>query len=158
MQEKNQDIPMSVEFPKDLIIKKFGKYFTNSISWMIALAILEGFKTIYIYGVDMAQDDEFAFQRPSCEYFIGWAKGAGINVVIPAKSDLLKAAWLYPYEDDSAFKLKCDTRRQELQQRIHQAANTEQQSRDTRMQLIGANENMRYVEKAFCNTITEFIK
>ena len=31
------------------------------------------------FGVDMAQDDEYASQRPSCEYFIGLARGMAEN-------------------------------------------------------------------------------
>ena len=75
MQEKNPDIPMSIEFPKDEILKNFRKYFTNTISWMLALAVKEGFKKIHLYGVDMAMDGEYSFERPSVEYFLGFVEG-----------------------------------------------------------------------------------
>ena len=65
MQERYPDIPSSVKYPLDKMIEEFGiersninhkpdAYFTNSISFMIALAIYEGFKEIHVYGVDMA--------------------------------------------------------------------------------------------------------
>jgi len=156
MQEKQPDIPMSVKFPKDEILQMFGRYFTNSISWEIALAIAEGFKEIHIYGVDMATDDEHAFERPSVEYFCGWARGAGINLVIPEKSDLLKSMWLYPYEDDSVFRTKLQARRVELRERIGVLGSQEQGLRDQRMHLIGAAENMNYVQKCWSDNAKEF--
>lgn len=149
MQVKEPDIPMSIEFPKDLICQEFGRYFTNSISWEIALAIYEGFEAIHVYGVDMAQDDEYAHQRPSCEYFIGFARGRGISVYIPDKSDLCKTLWLYPYEDDSPFHVKMNSRRGELRERINMLASNEQALHDERLTLIGAIENMNYVQKCW---------
>ena len=59
------DIPMAIPFPHEELTKYFGRYFTNSISWEIALAIYEtvqarkkglsGFTDIFIFGVDMAK-------------------------------------------------------------------------------------------------------
>lgn len=152
MQKREPDVPSSVEFPKDMLMAEFGRYFTNSISWEIALAIHEGFKTIYIFGVDMAQDSEHAYERPSVEFFCGWARGAGINLVMPQKSDLLKTAWIYPYEDDAPMRIKFQSRRGELRDRINQAGMTEQNAHDERMQLMGALENMNYIEKAWISS------
>jgi len=90
MQRHHEDIPNSVAFPIELFREVFGDYFTCTASYMIAMAIYEGYEEIHIYGVDMAADTEYASQRPSCEYFIGIAEGKGIKVVIPLDSDLLK--------------------------------------------------------------------
>lgn len=155
MQQLEQDVPMSIPFPWTDMIKEFGDYFTNSISWEIALAIKEGFEAIHIYGVDMSQDDEYSSQRPSCEYFIGLARGKGISVHVPAKSDLLKTMWVYPLEDDAKFRVKIDGRRVELRQRCNQLSAEEQACRDQRMQLLGALENMNYIEKCWCGTAQE---
>ena len=95
MQDKYPGIPMSVRFPKEKIMAEFGSYFTNSISWEIALAVMEGFKEIHLYGVDMATHSEYAYERPSVEFFLGWARGRGIKLVIPERCDLLKTLWLY---------------------------------------------------------------
>lgn len=66
MWEHYDDIPSSVRFPKEEIVnwlreKGFNgaRYFTNSISWMIALALYEGFEEVHVYGVDMATDSEY---------------------------------------------------------------------------------------------------
>lgn len=163
MMDKQPDIPMSVKWPRDELLWVFPrKYFTNSISWMIALAIAEDFKEIHIFGVDMAQDDEidseYAEQRPSCEYFVGYAEGRGIKVVIPDKSDLLKCLWLYPYEDASPFRTKLEARRGELRGRVNQLAAQEQQIRDSRMQLMGALENNNHIFRNWAQSVNENVK
>jgi hypothetical protein len=87
---------------------------------MLAMAMDEGYKEIHLYGVDMANGSEYQDQRPSCEYFIGLARGAGIIVAIPSTSDLLKTPILYGYEEEkqSIMKFKYQTRLKELDQRL----------------------------------------
>lgn len=100
MCKKFEDIPTAVAYPKDHIVERFGTYFTNTISWQIALAIDLGFQEIQLWGVNMANDEEYASQRPSCEYFIGLARGMGIKVTIPDESDLCKSWTLYGFDDE----------------------------------------------------------
>lgn len=100
MQRLDEKIPAGVLYPKDEIVDRFGRYFTNTVSWMIALAIHEGASEIGVWGVDMADDTEYAHQRPSCEYFLGLAVGAGITLHVPDTSDLLKTSVLYGFETD----------------------------------------------------------
>ena len=60
MVQKFDDIPMSEAYPLDAIIKELDTdYFTNSISYMVAYAIYLGYEEIHLYGVDMAQDEEY---------------------------------------------------------------------------------------------------
>jgi len=158
MQKREPDVPMSIAFPKEKITDHFGTYFTNSISWEIALAIYEGFKTIGIWGVDMAQDDEYSYERPSVEFFVGWAKGAGINVIVPEKCDLLKEMWLYPFEDSSPFRTKVQGRTEELSRRINVAAQNEQTQRDIRNQLLGARDNMQYILRTWSAAQRELVR
>lgn len=156
MQEKEPDIPMAIPFPKDEMLAKFvRRYFTNSISWEIALAIAEGFSEIHVYGIDMSQDDEYAEQRPSVEYFVGWADALGIKFYIPAKSDLCKTVWLYPFEDDAPMRQKIDARRVELRNRVNETAANEQNLHDTRMQILGALDNMNYMQKTWSNAVRQ---
>lgn len=156
MQDIEEDIPMSCKFPmKSVMSGCESDYFTNSISWMIALAIYEEFKEIHIYGVDMAQADEYVEQRPSVEYFIGLARGRGIKVYFPDNCDLCKAFWLYPFEDDVVFESKIRNRVQELRGRAQQLAGQEQGARDQRMQLLGAADNMAYIRSNWRGQIKE---
>ena len=102
MLEHYEEYPTSEPFPIKKITERFGAYFTNSISYLLALAILRDADEISIYGVNMATDVEFTTQRPSCEYYIGLARGLGITVNVPDDSDMMKCPGLYGY-DDAAF-------------------------------------------------------
>lgn len=63
MQQHWDDIPNSVTYPMAQICEAFPNpapgwkpYLTNSISYMLALAIMESFEEIHVYGVDMSHD------------------------------------------------------------------------------------------------------
>ena len=107
-------------FPHTELVDRFAPYFTNTVSWLIALAIVMDFEEIHIYGVDMAQDTlqhaEYRQQRPSCEWLIGYAQGKGITVVMPPGSDLLKASHLYGFDSPQHLE-KLQARMGELGQR-----------------------------------------
>jgi hypothetical protein len=90
--------PGAVPYPLEAMCAEFGRYFTSTIGYMLALAISEKATWIGLYGVDLASDIEYPQQRPNTEYLIGLAKGKGITVEIPPTSALLKAGHLYGYE------------------------------------------------------------
>ena len=136
--------PTSVAYPREEVIDEFGRYFTNSVSWMIAHAILEGATTIGIYGVDMAQGGEYSAQRPSCEYFLGLAAGLGIELIIAETSDLLKTTSLYG-ESDSGFRAKLEQRSTELRSRIGQIETEVDRLTAARYQMLGALESNDYI-------------
>lgn len=113
-------------------------------------------------------------QRPSVEFYLGWIKGmdmarrlineAGgikgrmlprMKLYVPDNSDLMKAMWLYPFEDDQAYDEKIRTRIGELRMRAGQMAGNEQALRDQRMQLLGAADNMRYIRRNWRGAIRE---
>ena len=126
------DLPASGEiktgrpYPIKPVLHHFRRrYFTNQVSWMIALAILERPQAIGIWGVDMCvrspalDENEYGNQRPSCEWLIGWAEGAGIEVVIPDECELLKHPYLYGFEHrGNAFRIRWEARRKELEERM----------------------------------------
>lgn len=141
----------AVPFPKDEIVGAFGRYFSNSISWMIAHAIYEGATEIHVYGVDMAQGTEYSAQRPSCEYFLGYAAGRGIKIHVPAQSDLLKVSAMYGAEDDSALRIKLDERTKELEQRMNALQQQQAQIQAHLNQCAGALENTRYFRSVWVN-------
>lgn len=88
-------------------------------------------------------------QRPSCEFFIGWAKALGIRVYMPVECDLLLATFLYGFEADkqTEVKAKIIAREQELQRRIDHNANQGRQLEAHQNQLIGAMENTKYIKE-----------
>lgn len=113
------DVPDGITLPVDEL-QQLGRYYTNTVSWMIGLAILCRPEEIALYGVNMAQDDEYAHQRPSCEYYLGIAVGAGIRVQVPKQSDLLKCAVQYGIETSPILD-KMAARKEELTARLNQA-------------------------------------
>jgi hypothetical protein len=110
MQKLWPEVPNAIIYPLEKITQQFGDYFTNSISYQIALAIDEGFEEIHVFGVDMAVSspkllhDEYSHQRPSCEYFLGVAVGRGIKIFVPDTADLLKTRFLYGYDEPKQSK------------------------------------------------------
>lgn len=164
MQRHFEDIPLSVAFPRDMIIKEFGSYFTNTISWEIALAIKLGFKEIRLYGINMANEIEYASQRPSCEYFLGIVAGmkrAGVDIdfYVPPESDLLKSMYLYGFEDGelSIMSAKIDAYINEQQAGINGAQGMYNQSVAQLNQRIGAKMTAEYFKKAFVYPNTSFV-
>ena len=134
-QGKVLEWPNSQPYPLQQVIQHFGLkmtgkqycgYFTNQVSYMLALAIMqENVGEIGIWGVDMAQHgvggrSEYAHQRPSCEFFLGWAAGRGIDIYVPPQSDLLKCRKLYAFEQDD-FGEKLKAREKELKKRSNDA-------------------------------------
>ena len=112
MQEQFDDIPPSLPFPKASIEEGLprGDYQTSSISREFALAILWGAKEIGIFGVDMANDTEYAEQRPCLEYWMGVAEGRGIKVTVPDTSDLVHSVGQYGWGGGRIFHLKLQER------------------------------------------------
>jgi hypothetical protein len=89
---KYEEIPLSEAFPLKECAEKFGyPYFSNTIGYMIAYALLKGAKEIELFGVNQAGSHEYVEERPSVEYWLGIAVGMGVKVTINgANSQLLK--------------------------------------------------------------------
>lgn len=149
MQQKWPQIKNSVEFDWKGLVKKYGTYFTNTISWQTAWGIEQGYKDIHIYGVDMAVDTEYHHQRPSCEYFLGLAKGLGINIYIPPEADLLKSRFMYAIEElkEDEFTKKCKMIIAKMQERQNQSAFARDQENKKVEQYIGATSAVKEVMK-----------
>ena len=97
MQKSCQIIPNARFYPFDPVVTMFGKYFTSSASWMLALGIYLGYQTIGVFGCDMI-DEDHKDKRPAFEYLLGYAKGFGIEIIIPDSCPLLKCDKLYGFE------------------------------------------------------------
>ena len=68
-----------------------GNYYNNTFSYMIAYAILKGYKEIEIYGCRFIHDQEVrAQQRQSVRELVMFARGRGIKVSAPVDECLLE--------------------------------------------------------------------
>lgn len=87
--KEQPDIPTSKAFPREQIQEFFAtekgpmRYFTCSVCWLIALAIMEGFERIELWGFELRDTkpgSAFAFERPCFAYWVKQAKDRGIEV------------------------------------------------------------------------------
>lgn len=108
MQEAYPDIPASVPWPRDAInawsrdligSDLMHDYFTSTPGQMMAQAVFEGYGEIHLYGVDLLQDEEYAYQRPGCEAWAMLAAGLGVKVYVPKASALFRANYVYGYTE-----------------------------------------------------------
>lgn len=90
-----------------------------------------------------------SWQRPSCEFFLGWARGSGCEVYLPPESDLLKTPYMYGAENGGHFRVKMEARLKELKER---QATVQQQLGNNQAalhQLSGAIEDTMYYLRAW---------
>lgn len=108
MQDHYPEIPASVKWPRQEINEwaraligsdLLWDYFTSTPGQMVATAIYQGYGEIHLYGVDLLQSEEYAYQRPGCEAWCALATGLGIKVVVPKESALFKANYVYGYSE-----------------------------------------------------------
>jgi hypothetical protein len=120
------DIPKSVEFPREHIEKKYTKYIpesdmfyaTNSIVWMIILGIEQGYEQIDMYGVHLECDQEWAFERPCVEFWMGIAAGMGIKINVATAADVCRGSHIYGYAEIETQRKKIQSRIEGFQTRL----------------------------------------
>ena len=164
MYDSVPEIPNSKPFPYMELVRKYGSYFfTSSISWMLASAIetildkrnepdYDGSDdTIGLWGVDMAANDEYATQRPGCQFFIQIAYQLGIKMVIPPESDLTAPPLLYGISESSHMIIKLTERRNELQARLRNCAARLAEATNEHAFLTGALDDINYIWGTWTN-------
>lgn len=100
MLERCDDIPSSRAFPLKDVMQHFGAshpYFTSTPAYMVALAVMMGYSAIHVYGINLLGMEEYEYQRPCMEYWIGVAEGRGIKVHLNS-STLCRAAYRYGFD------------------------------------------------------------
>jgi hypothetical protein len=114
VQKQCEMFPNATPYPLEEVITAFPRgYFTSSIAWILAMAILQNPEEIGLWGVDMVGADEYEFQKACCEYFIGIAEGRGIKVIIAKDSPLCRSERLYAFMEQGISR-ELVIRRREL--------------------------------------------
>ena len=145
MMEHYPDIPTSIKYPKDEVYKAFGEYFyTSSIAWMLALAILQNPEEIGLWGVDMAAREEYGYQRSGCHHFITLARIRGIKITVPLSSDLLRPEPEYGLREPSVLVTKMVARKNELEGRLRNASAQIESATREQLFLQGALDDLDY--------------
>lgn len=121
MLEPHPEIPNSRRYPVEYMLEKWGPFFwQSSLSYMAAMALEDPeLEVLGWRGVDMAAVEEYAQQKPACQFFIWQAMQRGIYIDIPPESDLFYPQQMYGYSEINPHRIKLDVRARELLQRIH---------------------------------------
>jgi hypothetical protein len=112
MQEAYEGVTAGVKYPINEIVEKYlpgfirdtrgvNSYFTSSVCYAIALAIYQGYERIELYGIEMANNTEYIYQRDGIGLWFGIALGHGVEVHIPRDCTMFDAP-RYGYDDKPA--------------------------------------------------------
>ncbi len=148
--QPDQFIPKAKVIPREEIEKEFGsECLTSTIAWMMCHAALEGYKDIWLWGVDMALNEEYGYQRQAILYLKReFEKYRGIKVSVPPESDLFMAGqWTYPecVENPEYRKLTAHRRALVHQLGVHQQQTQQGQLRSAHF--MGAIETLDWFKK-----------
>lgn len=127
-------------------LKKFAaKADSAATAWdAIRLAHeLYGQWSIGVYGIDLVVGEEYTWQRPCAEFYLGQALARNIRVHIPKPSALLKQRYRYGYEMEPSDLL----RDSDFERRRVQLVNQHQAVSDQMQRLIGAQEELKYLRE-----------
>ena len=117
MLEDFPDVPMAQKYPLDEIVSALlphferdknlvwddrGMYATSSLAYGVALAIYKGYKRLELWGIGLAMNTEYVYQRPGAMFWIGYALGRGIEVKLRGQ---MFDAPLYGYQGDLFIEL-----------------------------------------------------
>ena len=109
------------KFPLSDMVEEFGvDYGTSSVAWMIQHAIYEKASWLGVFGCDMAHVSEYATQRPCVEFWLGYARGRGIEVVLPDSCDVVKHRQRYGFEKKRPMETRLVAREKELCAKVDQ--------------------------------------
>lgn len=106
---------------------------------------------IGLWGVDMAANDEYAYQRPGCQFLVLEAMRRGIGVYLPAESDLMRPQPVYGISEWDHNYIKLTTRSRELNAR---AAALRAQAEEAKVQtagLEGEQHALNYFVSTWCS-------
>lgn len=112
--------PNSEAYPRAAVeaLTEHGYYHASSFDWMVALAVLDRFKEIHLFGCEFYTfpqlNSEPISGRPCLEYWLGVAEGRGIKVRLCDRGDVFKvihmakmqSAAQYGFQNEPALDLQ----------------------------------------------------
>ena len=99
----------------------------------------------------MAANEEYADQRPGCQFFIQIAYQLGINMVIPPESDLMSPPLLYGINENTHMLIKLTERKRELEGRLASSQAAATGIANEMSFLRGALDDLDYMWKTWVN-------
>ncbi len=162
MSQVQPSIPTSVRIPYEDLIAKYGPYFwTSTIAYMIAMAIDQlqekakrGEQTaIGLWGVDMSATEEWSYQRPGCQHFIGIAMSLGINVMLPEESDLMRPPTMYGIGEHNPRHVALLARKTMIEAQKAQCAAQHNQLGQNILTMNGQLAELEHVLQSWCDDL-----
>lgn len=156
-------IPNQVQYPIQRVEETFSSFFlTSSLALMFALAIfeIEDYRrdnplhnweedVIGFWGVDMAAEEEWATQRPGCQFFLLEAFRKGIGIYVPPESCLLRPEPVYGLSEWQHNYIKLTQRAREINGRMQDAMKAKTEAETTLISLAGAQKDLNYMVKTW---------
>lgn len=156
MQNKTGIIKNSIEYPLKQIQESVNneflkKYLTSTIAQMIALAIFKGqYKRIELWGCHMAADEEqYSNQRACCEAWLNYGLGKGIDYWVTEESDLMRASYIYGYEQQKGLWLKLCNIRDRVRTGLTELEEKEKKLRDEMLEQSGGYKVLQKLVRMF---------
>lgn len=91
---KYSDLKNNIQYPIQEVIKEFNiAYFLTNISYMLALAIMQGPENLYLFGVDMdfgTAKEYMQNEKSNVEHWLGVATGRKIQFHLSKGSALMR--------------------------------------------------------------------
>jgi hypothetical protein len=156
-------LPSAVIYPREEVYAFFGTergplpfmdtYMQSSVSYMLAMAIMQNPDQIGLWGIDMAAADEYGQQRPGCQHFFNEAFKRGIEIIAPPQSDIMEALPLYGYKEFNPMYWRQKARKMELRATVagidQQLAALEQE----KLIKVGALQDIEYVNNTYVKPV-----
>ena len=148
--KEDQRLPNAIVYPINEVRQFFGgrrffdTFLQSSVSYMLAMAIMQKPEIIGLWGIDMAADEEYAYQRPGCHYFFDEAQRRDIGIMGPPQSDILEPLPAYGYKEHDPSYWRQKARKIELKHGIEKA---EQKIREAEQEALikrGALADIKY--------------
>ena len=103
MEDVDPRVPDSVRYPLEEALALTGhRYFSSTICYALALAKLQGYEQIDLYGIEMAAS-EYLYQAECYRFWVGYLIGAGVKVNLHSGQKLFQDL-LYGYEGTQVFE------------------------------------------------------
>ena len=109
----------------------------ESIGEQPVIGLTTGTGTFIAEGLATHNTEEYAFQRPGCQFFVLEALRRGIGVYLPSESDLMRPMPVYGISEWDHNYIKLTARARELNQKMQESGNTEAEAIKRKLLLQG---------------------
>ena len=117
-QEITGDWAANIVIDKQMLLDTFGQtWFSSSISYLAAQALIEMATDIGLFGIDLESSEEYRAQFLGCRHFMDLARFVGRNVHLPKGSALLREPTPYPDRYETVLAL-CMERKSKFSQQM----------------------------------------